>query len=178
MEDLLNETQKSLTPPGNHDSQMRLVVLLGLLVIAIVVAVFVFDTARSPKDTSIPNTQTPPPDITAPVPTSDMSTSGIPETAQEPRQLAGYVAGVITSPESDAKWIELHVQMPKADAPALAPGEELSTLPETETRFYKFYLSEDVEGVDTIVGGETVLVSFYGEPSEEEYMGVSELTRI
>lgn len=69
MEDILQETKQPLTPNGNNDVQMRLVVLFGLLIITIVVAVFVFNTSRYPKDTSAPAVETPLIPITSTDPT-------------------------------------------------------------------------------------------------------------
>ena len=166
MEDVTRQAEESLRLDSADGSHSRLIVLFGLLFIAIVFAIFFLNGANTdPVAVAVPaNTQIPDMTPTAnPDPMSGMK--------QEKSQIAGYVAGIIPNEENKSKWVELQVQLPKPGTPALESGTDKSSAPlDMETSFYKFYLGEEVEGVESIVGGENITVFFDGEPSATEYV--------
>ena len=106
---------------------------------------------------------------------SDVKNAPMPDGLATPQEksLSGFVSEVISKTDSPEKWIVLSVELPKS-VPTAMPSKtaaQTSIPVETVTRSYRFYLGAEVKGVGDIQGGETANVSFFGEPSEKDYVG-------
>ena len=69
------------------------------------------------------------------------------------------------------------MELPKS-VPTAMPSKtaaQTSIPVETVMRSYRFYLGAKAQGAGDIQGGETANVSFFGEPSEKEYVGAEKI---
>ena len=106
---------------------------------------------------------------------SDVKNAPMPDglVALQEKSLSGFVSEVISKTDSPEKWIVLSVELPKS-VPTAMPSKtaaQTSIPVETVTRSYRFYLGAKAQGAGDIQGGETANVSFFGEPSEKDYVG-------
>jgi hypothetical protein len=97
-------------------------------------------------------------------------------TLSQPNALAGFVSGVISKENASEKWIELSVTTPES-IPTDLPNKRATITTTTKTATYRFYLGEATDGGKDIKGGEQTIVSFFGEPSEKEYVGAVKIER-
>lgn len=92
------------------------------------------------------------------------------------RSLGGFVSEVIAKESTSEKWITLLVTLPEA-APVDMPTSKSkqSTSVQTKEYAYRFYLGENTPGGNDIRGGEQVILSFFGDPSEKDYVGAEKV---
>ena len=146
-------------------------VILGIaMVFAVAFALRRFNRDMS-KDASM---DTPSPSMTE---TSEQTNAAMPESVKTPqmKSLSGFVSEVISQKDSSEKWIKLSVTLPET-MPTALPGKNAKPIAlKTKTFLYRFYIGKDIDGGKAIQGGEQVMLSFLGEPSEKDYVAAGKV---
>ncbi len=145
-----------------------LVALAIAMVLAVAFAIRGFNRDVSKMDGITPSQNTDGKTGDAPMPES--------VALSQSNALAGFVSGVISKENSSEKWIELSVTTPES-IPTDLPNKRATITTATKTATYRFYLGEATDGGKDITGGERAIVSFFGEPSEKEYVGAVRIER-
>lgn len=82
----------------------------------------------------------------------------------EKKELSGSISEIIGEPDASEKWVVLSVTAPSAVSVSDSQKAEMKTMR------YRFYLGKEIGNARDIHGGEAVIISFAGEPSETEYV--------
>ena len=82
----------------------------------------------------------------------------------EKKELSGSISEIIGESDASEKWVVLSVTTPSAVSVSDLQKAEMKTMR------YRFYLGKEIGNARDIHGGEAVIISFAGEPSETEYV--------
>ena len=82
----------------------------------------------------------------------------------EKKELSGSISEIIGESDASEKWVALSVTTPSAVSVSDSQKAEMKTMR------YRFYLGKEIGNARDIHGGEAVIISFAGEPSETEYV--------
>lgn len=159
-------------PESNHSS-FRSSLLIVLAVLAVLaVSIFAFGGFSDDKgrgDGGAPNAMDKPAESQG----IGSDAQGSPETASNDgsKQISGSVLQVSERKDVQGKWITLAsdaLEQENANEGNSSTGSMMKNSGAT----YRFYVASDVEGASSVQGGLHVKVSFFGDPSEENYMPV------
>ena len=82
----------------------------------------------------------------------------------EKKELSGSISEIIGESDASEKWVALSVTTPSAVSVSDSQKAEMKTMR------YRFYLGKEIGNARDIHGGDAVIISFAGEPSETEYV--------
>lgn len=86
-------------------------------------------------------------------------------------QISGSVSQVLERKDVQGKWITI---IPNAPG-EIVDEQQMSDskgMVEKQESAYRFYIAPDTDGISSVQGGESVTLSFFGDPSETDYMPV------